>query len=635
MHIIGTAGHVDHGKSALISALTGTNPDRLAEEQARGMTLDLGFAHLRFDDGIEAGIIDVPGHERFVHNMLAGAAGMELLLLVVDVKEGVMPQTLEHLAIVAFLNVRRTLIVVSKSDLVEASQLEESIARIRAGVEGTIAQESPVYAVSALTGAGLDRLKAALHDELATLRPRDANAPAYLPIDRAFVLPGLGTVVTGTLMQGRIATGETLRLEPGGKVAHVRSIGVFESTRNEVEAGSRVALSLPALDRCDVARGQAIVGSELHAQTSFDVRFVPLPSSRGLLRRRTPVRAYVGSAEIIGTLATNDFTEGTEIRAQLHLRTPAVIFPGLRIVLRRQTPMTLLGGAYVEGAGFAIGQDRSADQEAVAAVLRSRGIEGAQLDDIAFGANLREGVAKNAVDQLVERGDAIRVARPAAYVEGDAARRLLAAIERLLEESHRREPWSMGMTSIALSRAVGVTEQRLVPILRHFAVEGRLGDRVGYYALPHHRPSLTAEQQAFFDFLVPVDESQPLLPIPFTGAAAAVRLSRVSGVTKAFETLLAQAAFVKIGDDLYRHAQIAQIRARIEAHFRENERMTAADFRDLVGTSRKYAVPLLEWLDARSVTIRHGAYRSLRKSSQGEGAPASHSLPHSTEHSCN
>lgn len=613
MHIIGTAGHVDHGKSALISALTGTNPDRLAEEQARGMTLDLGFAYLHFDDGVEAGIIDVPGHERFLHNMLAGAAGMELLLLVVDAKEGVMPQTLEHLAIVQFLNVRSTLVVVSKTDLVDASQLAESIARIRADLECTIAASAPVYAVSALTGDGLDRLKSALHDELTALQPRQVNAPAYLPIDRAFVMPGLGTIVTGTLMQGRIATGETLRLEPGGKPAHVRSIGVFESTRSEVEAGSRVALSLPALDRREVARGQAIVGSELQARASFNVRFLPLPSSRGLLRRRTPVRAYVGSAEIIGTLAIADLSESKELRAELHLRTPVVIFAGLRIVLRRQTPMTLLGGAFVEGAGVAPGRGRGAEQEAVAAVLRDRGIDGAQLSDIAFEANLREGAAKNAADGLVERGDAIRVARPAAYVDGDAAHRLLVAIQTLLEESHRSEPWAMGMTSIALARILEVAERRLVPIVRFFVDEGRLRDRAGYYALLHHRPALTAEQRGFFDFLVPIDESQPLLPIPFAGAAAAVRLSRLNGISKAFETQLAQGAFVKVGDDLYRDAQIAQIRARVEAHFGESERMTAAEFRDMLGTSRKYAVPLLEWLDAHNVTVRHGDYRQLRK----------------------
>ena len=242
MHIIGTAGHVDHGKSALIAALTGTNPDRLIEERMRGMTLDLGFAHLRFDDGLEGGIVDVPGHERFLHNMLAGAAGMELLLLVVDTNEGVRPQTLEHLQILQFLNVRRVLVVASKIDLVDPRDRDDACRRIREQLAGTIAAASEIFAVSAVTGDNLESLKGALHDELAAIPPRNPNAPVYLPIDRAFTLPGLGTVVTGTLMQGTIEVGETLALEPDGKSAHVRSIGVFESTRKRVEAGSRVAL---------------------------------------------------------------------------------------------------------------------------------------------------------------------------------------------------------------------------------------------------------------------------------------------------------------------------------------------------------------------------------------------------------
>ena len=308
VHVVGTAGHVDHGKSALISALTGTNPDRLTEERVRGMTLDLGFAHLRFDDGVEGGIVDVPGHERFLHNMLAGAAGMELLLLVVDANEGVMPQTIEHLQILQFLNVRRVLVVVSKIDLVERRQRDSACRRIGEQLQGTIAAGAPTFAVSAVTGENLATLRDALHDELAAMPARNLNAPVYLPIDRAFALPGLGTVVTGTLMQGAIDAGTTLVLEPGGTSAHVRSIGVFESTRKRVEAGSRVALNLAGIDRHEIRRGHAIVGREFSAQRNFSVRFVPLQSARSLVRRRTAVRAYVGAAEILGTLVTDELS---------------------------------------------------------------------------------------------------------------------------------------------------------------------------------------------------------------------------------------------------------------------------------------------------------------------------------------
>jgi selenocysteine-specific elongation factor len=615
MHIIGTAGHVDHGKSALIAALTGTNPDRWIEEQVRGMTLDLGFAHLRFDDGVEGGIVDVPGHERFLHNMLAGAAGMEILLLVVDAVEGVMPQTLEHLAILQFLNVRRVIVVASKIDLVERERVKAACDRIAEQLRGTIAEDAPVIAVSVVTGENLHALRAALRDELAAMPPRDLFAPAYLPIDRVFALPGLGTIVTGTLMQGRIATGETLRVEPGGQAAHVRSLGVFGSTRERVEAGSRVALNVPGIARDDVVRGHAVVGTELSARQDLTVHFVPLHSALPLLRKRTPVRAYFGSAEVLGTLVAADVaTSATEMRAELHLREPVVAFPGLRFVLRRPSPMTLLGGGYVEMVGAGSTADGAAPEEqTVSTLLRERGLEPLELHAIAFAANLREGVAADALARLVERGDAIALARPAAYVDASAARALLARALERLDAAHRDEPWAMGLTSIALARALGVPETLLVRVLEHYAGEGRVVNRNGYYAAVDHEPSFTPEQRAFFDHLVPIDSARAFAPIPFAGAAAAVKLSRLPGTPKAFDTMLARGALVKIGDDLYRGTQIAEIRTRVEAHLREHGRMTAAQFRDLLGTTRKYAVPLLEWLDAHAVTIRNGDYRTLRK----------------------
>lgn len=615
VHIVGTAGHVDHGKTALIEALTGTNPDRLIEERARGMTLDLGFAHLRFDDGIEGGIVDVPGHERFLHNMLAGAGGMELLLLVVDANEGVMPQTIEHLEILRFLNLRRVLVIASKIDLVAAECRDEAIRSIRERLRATIADGAPVFAVSATTGENLDELKTRLHDELAAMPPRNPSAPVYLPIDRIFALPGLGTVVTGTLMQGSITAGETLVLEPGGIPAHVRSIGVFGSTRNRVEAGSRVALNLPGVDRHEIGRGHAIVGRELSARKDFRVRFLPLPQSPALTRRRVPVRAYVGSAEILGTLvAERDGSSEGGVPAQLHLREAAVAFPGLRFVLRRPSPMTLIGGGYVEGLDLEpLSDGRDADREAVLAVLREKNLDAVELSAIAFTANLREDAAREALNRLVEDGEVIRVTRPPAYVEAAAAGALLAKMLVALADAHGKEPWAMGMTSIALARAFGLPESTLVRIAEHFVNGRQLINRGGYFATVEHRPALSPEQRAFFDELVTVDETRPLLPVPYAGAAGATRRSQVAGLSRAFDTMFAQGVFVKVGDDLYRGLQIAKIRELVEAHFRGHERMTAAEFRDMLGTSRKYAMPLLEWLDAHGVTIRNGDFRTLRK----------------------
>jgi selenocysteine-specific elongation factor len=617
MHIVGTAGHVDHGKSSLVTALTGTNPDRWAQEQARGMTLDLGFAHLCLEGGIEAGIVDVPGHERFLHNMLAGAAGMDLLLLVIAANEGIMPQTVEHLHILSYLNVRRTIVVLTKADLLSAAEMERTREAIVQRLRGTIAQDAPCAWVSSLTGAGLPELRALIAQTLGTLPPRERSAPLYLPIDRVFTLPGLGTVVTGTLMQGSIGTGETLWLQPSGAVARVRSLHVFGKARERADAGSRVALNLPSIDRHAIVRGEVAVNQEFEARSRLRVRFTPLDVAVALLRRRNPVRAYIGSAEILGTLVLDDVPAGVrEVRAELHLRCGTVAFPGVRFVLRRLSPKTLLGGGFVEGAEVESAPSGADSAEAaVASVLRRRGMQGSAPRDIAEAANLREDAAVRALDALVAREEALKLRRPVEYVDATAARELFARVVDALEAGQRAQPWALGATSLALSRATGCQEALLVRVLAEYAEQGKLANRAGYYATPDYQPVLCAEQRALFDELVAIDASQPLLPVAFERVLAGVKQSRIPGVSAALDTLLATGALVKVGDDCYRGSQIARIRARVEEYLRRHQRMTAAEFRDLLGTSRKYAVPLLEWLDAHGVTLRSGDYRVLRKRS--------------------
>lgn len=616
MHIVGTAGHVDHGKSSLVAALTGTNPDRWLEERLRGMTLDLGFAHLVLDGGIEAGIVDVPGHERFLHNMLAGAAGMDVLLLVIDANEGVMPQTREHLEILRFLNVRRTIVALTKIDLLTDAELAAARQTVAADLHGSIADGAPILGVSSQTGAGLDDLRAALSKTLASLAPRDAEAPLYLPVDRVFALPGLGTVVTGTLMQGRIRVGDGVTFAPSGKGARVRSLHVFGQQRDAVEAGSRVALNVPAIDRHDVGRGEAVVGREFSGRNNLNVRFTPLAGALRLLQRRTAVHAYIGSAEVLGTLLLDGSPEpNEEMRARLVLRSPVVAFPGVRFVVRRLSPHALLGGGFVEGIESKLPSDGAATpaELAVTSVLAKAGTDAMVPGDIAVAANVREDVVNQTLDTLVERGDAMRVQRPVAYVHAAAAREYLGAVSAHLEELHRSEPWAMGATSIALARATGKTEALAVRLLSAFADEGRISNRGGYYAAVEFTPALTAKQREFFDSVVKVDASHPFVPIAFEEVVSAVRKAQLPGTNKAFDTLLARGALVKVGDFLYRGSQIAQIQARVEQFLLRNGKMTASEFRDVLGTSRKYAVPLLEWLDARGITLRSGDYRMLRK----------------------
>lgn len=626
MHIIGTAGHVDHGKSSLVSALTGTNPDRWIEEQLRGMTLDLGFAHLRFDDGVEAGIVDVPGHERFLHNMLAGAAGMELLLLVISATEGVMPQTVEHLQILRYLNVREVLVVLTKMDLIPPEEGGAVCQRVHEQLRGTIAQEAPIFAVSTVTGVNLDALRDAIHQALAKLPPRSPDAPAYLPIDRVFALPGYGTIVTGTLMQGRIAVGDTLKLAPSEKTVRVRSLQSFGEKRERVEGGARVAVNVPGVDVREIGRGEMLVAAQFAAAQAFAASFTPLPEALPILRRRNAVRVYIGSAEILGTLVLDEIPqEPAELPAQLFLRRPAVAYPGTAFVVRRLSPKNLLGGGRIAAHADAAAQPLAVEaaehpHEVLAlAVLRKAGLKPASAAEIAREANVREDALEPALRSLAERGEVLKVARPAAYVDAGSAQALLDRVCEYLSQQHLAQPWAMGGTSLALSRATGTDEPLLLRVLGAHAEEGRIAHRAGYFALLGHTPKLSAEQQAFFDQQVPADPASPFTPAPLAQVVAAVKQSRITGIAVAFDTLLAKGALVKVGDDLYRGTQIAHIRARVEQFLQANKQMTMAQFRDLIGTSRKYAVPLLEWFDARGITLRSGDYRMLRSKAAPTG----------------
>jgi selenocysteine-specific elongation factor len=616
MHIVGTAGHVDHGKSALVRALTGTDPDRWTEERERGMTLDLGFAHLRLGDGVEAGIVDVPGHERFVHNMLAGAAGMELLLLVVAANEGVRPQTREHLAILDFLGVRTTIIVLTKCDLVDPEGLAAAEASVREAVHGTVAQDAPAVPVSSVTGEGLDALRSALRDALAALPPRNPGAPPFLPVDRVFAIAGHGTVVTGTLMQGTLRVGETLRLDGPGREVRVRGLQVFGARRERVEGGARVAVNLAGIDVAETGRGAVLSSATFVPTATLAVRVRTVAAARSLLRRRTPVRAYLGAAEILGTLVFDALpVDDTPVAAELRLRRTVTIFPGEPFIVRAVSPKVLLGGGTAGGeAVLAEDDDRIApDVVAIAGAIAESELAPRTAAELGARANVREERAAEILAELAAIGAARRLLKPVAYVDGAAADVLSARIRQALARREAEAPWVLGTTSLALARELEVEETFLVRILAADVEDGRIGARAGYYMSVGHRPQLSAEQRAFFDRLVPGDPRQTLVPAVLADVVAELRRAKIPGLLQAFDTLIETGALVKVGVDLYRGSQITEIRRRLEEAIRRDGPITLARFRDAVGTTRKYVVPLMEWLDATGVTIRDGDVRTLRR----------------------
>jgi selenocysteine-specific elongation factor len=621
VHVVGTAGHVDHGKSSLVRALTGTDPDRWLEERLRGMTLDLGFAHLRFPDGVEAGIVDVPGHERFLHNMLAGAAGMEVLLLAIAANEGPRPQTFEHLQILQYLNVRATIVAVTKIDLLEPGDRAFALESIADALRGTLAEGARLLPVSTVTGEGLDDLKAALHEALRGLPPRAVDAPVYLPVDRAFALPGFGTVVTGTLMQGRVATGARLRVSPPGSDVRVRGLQVFGEARESADGGTRLALNLPGVDVAEVARGAVVASVEIEASDAFAVEFTALPAALAMLRRRMPVRAYIGSAELLGRLVfARTPVEARPVAATLLLRAPVVAPVGSTFVVRRLSPKDILGGGTlgspaVTAEGGAAGEG-SPETQRVAAALAEAGIAGATAERIAAKANVRADLAAGALEALAAEGRALRVARPDGFVDAAAADALLARVEAALLASESEKPWLMGLTLIGLSRALSQSETSLARLLFAFAEDGRLAHRHGYFSTPGFAPRLTKEQRAFFDARLVVDPAAPNVPLPFDAIVADIGTARSEGLSQALDMLLAGGALVRVGDALYRRSQMTRIRADLENALKLRGTLTMAEFRDLIGTSRKYAVPLLEWFDAAGVTLRNGDVRVLRQTAK-------------------
>jgi selenocysteine-specific elongation factor len=623
MRVVGTAGHVDHGKSALVRALTGTEPDRWEEERRRGMTIDLGFAHLRFDDGSEAGIVDVPGHERFVHNMLAGATGMDVLLLIVAANEGPRPQTFEHLNILSLLAVPEAIVVLTKADLVDATELAAVRDDVALAVAGSVADGAPIVAVSALTGDGLDELRAHLHAALAGLPERAQHAPAYLPVDRAFTLTGRGTIVTGTLMQGSLAVDDTVAVRPGDVVGRIRSLEVFGEARARVDAGSRVAVNLGGVSLAEIERGHALVAPEIRAQTSYAVCFQPLPDALAMLRRRTPVRVHLGAGESFGTLVFAVRPTAAEpLDGTLHLREPAAAVPGQRFVVRRMSPKTVLGGGTIGAAAAADDVPAlTADVVAVRAAVILAGLEASSAATIAAAANV---TLERTEEILADEAAAERVwllARPAAYVDVAAADALLARVLASLSRREAEAPWMLGATSLALARELDVAEALLVRILAAAGERHLLAVRHGYYANAGFEPQLTPEQSSFFEQFVAVDPAQPLVPVPFEPLLAELRRSRIAGLSGAFDTLHATGRLVRVGDHLYRGEQLGEIRTRLVRTLRAEGRITAARFRDAVGSSRKYIVPLLEFFDATGVTVRDGDQRALIERAPARSAP--------------
>jgi selenocysteine-specific elongation factor len=605
MHVIGTAGHVDHGKSALVQRLTGIDPDRFEEEKRRGLTIDLGFAWLPLPSGNEIGIIDVPGHERFIKNMLAGAGGISVCLFVVAANEGWMPQSTEHLAILDVLGIGSGVVALTKSDTVDAATLEVARAEAEEHLGRTRLAGAPVVAVSAVTGEGLEELVAKLDEAVAAApAPEDRDRPR-LWIDRVFSISGAGTVVTGTLAGGSLETDQEIELSPHGRRARVRSIQSHKKLLRSVGPANRVALNLVGLDRASARRGDAIVSPTNWRPTRVidaEVRVLPewAVGPDHTLTERGSHLLYVGSAETpvrIKLLDSASLRPGDAGLAQLSLRDPLPLARGDRFVLRDAGRMLSLGGGEIldplasrvqrsdETRLDLLNRLRSAsDIEALAALVEAEGL----LNE--HEGLLRAGLS-SAPSSIATLGDLL--------VSPGRLASLQSSVQTALAEHHAANPLERGMQRAAVRAVTGLEPDAfdaLVQTLEDVESDGAL------LHLGSHAVSMSPKQQRERDELMATVESGGFTP------PLAKELKADPALVRA---LVESGDLVRIGDFYLTASQARDARGRVRGAIESNGPMTVAQIRDLLGTSRKYAVPLCEWLDQTGATLRQGDTRIL------------------------
>jgi len=614
--VLGTAGHIDHGKSALVRALTGIDPDRLRQEKERGMTLDLGFAWLKLPGGGEVGIVDVPGHERLIKNMVAGVGGIDLALLIVAANEGVMPQTREHLAILDLLGVERGLGVITKKDLVDSEWLSLVTAEVENLLGPTSLRRAQVLAVSAVTGEGLPQLVSAI-DRLVSAAPskRDIGRPR-LPVDRVFTMSGSGTVVTGTLVDGSLTVGQEVEIAPRGIRSRIRGLQTHKTRLTTALPGSRVGANLVGVSKSQLERGDVLtVPGWLSATTRLIVELRLIPYLTRPLRHGATVSFHTGTAQ---AMAEVRLLEGTELRpgetglAHLSLSKPVALVRGDRFIIRSPEE-TLGGGGVVESrarryrrfpAGSLESLKLKAQGDAIEVVMVVLGAgEPLELAALRSRSELPAAELEAALESLVGGGRVVAVGEGGGRVLFTAAgwERLAGVVVSTLEQYHRGFPTRLGIPRAELGSRLKMGS-RYQLILARLLSQGVIVEDAGLVRLPGHQAKLSPAQQARVDAFLSALESSPYAPPP----------RELIPEPELLNLLVARRQVVKVaGDVVFSTAAYDQMVARVTAHLGSRGRVTAAEVRDMFHTSRKYAVSFLEHLDGKKITRRVGDERVL------------------------
>lgn len=624
MHVIGTAGHVDHGKSTLIQRLTGINPDRLKAEQDREMSIELGFAWFTLPNGEEVGIVDVPGHRDFIENMLAGIGGIEAVLLVIAADEGVMPQTREHLAILDLLQIPAGLVVLTKTDLVDDPEWLDLIeADVRDTLSGTVLQNAPILRVSARTGDGLEELSLALQ-ALLTDQPHhpDLHRPR-LPVDRVFTLPGFGTIVTGTLRDGSLSVGDAIEIQPEGVSGRVRGLQTHKQAEPVASPGSRTAVNISGVSVDQIKRGSVI----LHPDTVKPTRMIDvwcrlLEDEGDSLKHNTDIKLFLGTAEVMArvrVLGVKALQPGEEGFLQLILQTPIVAQRQDRFIIRRPSPAATIGGGRVLDAAPArrhkrFNADRLRELEQLLVgtpteiLLQTvEKLRAASAKEIMQQSGLEQQSAQLAIAQLQETGELLSLTSKSLLVTARFAQQARETILSALQAFHQTFPLRMGMPRESLKSESKLSADLFDALIAQMAAEALLVVYGAKVRLAEHTVQYTPAQKTRIQELLSQFTAQPYAPPSVKEASEAVG-------DELLNTLIENNQLIQLNQEvLFQQPIFEEMQSFVIEQIQSKGGVTLAELRDQFNTSRKYAVAVLEYLDEIGITVRKGETRHLRR----------------------
>jgi selenocysteine-specific elongation factor len=625
--ILGTAGHIDHGKTALVKALTGIDADRLAEEKRRGITIDLGFAHMDLPaangETLHLGFVDVPGHERFVRNMLAGVGGIDLVLLVIAADESIKPQTREHFDILQLLGVHRGITVLTKSDAVDAETLDVVRLEVEEFLRGTFLESpnSPIIAVSSLTGAGLPELKSAIAAAAKDVHPRDSQALTRLPIDRVFTMKGFGTVVTGTLISGTIRREDELEIFPAGLRVRVRGVQVHGKTADQALAGQRTALNLAGVSTEDLSRGMTLAPSATFSATRrADVRLTLLPDAPRPLKSRTRVHFHSNTMEAVAEIALHDAKQidpGASAFARLKLPEPALLLPGDRFIIRQFSPVITIGGGVILDPAVVpripnlesflkVLASGNPDQILSARIAR-RGQSGISISRLGAETGWTKTFITNTLapsaKQIARIGDLL--------IDAPSLSSLQETMLSSVATFHKKNSLAPGIAKEELREQLEATPEIFAAAVDRLAQARKLEVSGDLLRLPGHGVTLKDEEAESKKTIEHAFSTAGLKVPALNEVIAGLKIDK-SRAQKIVTLLLREKTLFKISEDLVFHrSALEELRRIVAAQKTKSPKMDVATFKDLTGVSRKYAIPLLEYLDRERITRRVGDTREI------------------------